>query len=247
MSKLGHASLAAIMAAALVSGCGTVPTDLATPTQVTCMFLKDPILHYGKYGILNVTWETRLERGPYVSEREDDKGTYYRAPPGGVRVTLGYNVETPGGGNIETRDGGIFVPKNPNEAPSIYEYFSVGDASVQIPPADMDCSNFAYIKDPSTSKISLVSVAVGGAAGGATGGVIGRAVAGHGMSYGHAAGVGAAGGLIGGLVVAEIINANVGRIMPGPTLQDPAFIEKLKELAAGRVPVKEQSPETGAP
>jgi hypothetical protein len=247
MTRLGHASLAAIMAATLVSGCGTVPTELATPTQVTCMFLKEPISHYGKYGLLNVPWETRLERGPYASEREDDKGTYYRAPPGGVRVTIGYNVETHDGGYVKTRDGGIYVPNNPKEAPSIYEYFSVENASAQVPPADMDCSSVGYIKDPSTSKISLVEAAAGGAGGGALGGVIGRAVGGHGMSYGHAAGVGAAGGLIGGLIVAGIVNANVGRIMPGPTLQDPAFVEKLRELAASGVPVKQLPPEAATP
>lgn len=249
MNTAKSVSVSALACLTLLSGCGTPPQELAMPVEMTCIYLKEPMSQIGKYGPLSVAAEIRLERGPYLSEKEDDKGTYYRAPPGGVsRGSVGFDLSKPNTGDNYgvTRDGGFYIPKNPNEVPKIYEYFSVANAPAEVPPADMNCSNFGYIRDPSTSKLSVISVAAGGAVGGAAGGVVGRSIAGHGMSYGHAAGVGAAGGLIGGLIVAGIVNANVGRIVDGLTIQDPEFIEKLRGLAASKVPVKELPPETGS-
>lgn len=240
MMNLRHASLVPLLAVGLLSGCGTAPEDLAMPMQMSCVYLSEPMSQTGEYGLANITWETRLEKGPYVSERQDENGTYYRAPAGGLRTS------SPGIKTVNTRDGGFYIPRNPNEPPKIYEYFSVENAPVEIPPEGVNCSNVGYIREPSTSKISVVSLAASGAIGGAAGGVIGRAAVGGGMSYGHAAGAGAAGGLIAGILIAEIINADVGNIHWSWSLQDPAFIAKLRALEASKVPVKEISPESAS-
>ena len=208
------------------------------PVPMSCVYLSEPISQTGEYGLANITWENLLERGPTVSERQDGNGTYYRAPAGGLRTS------SPDTKTVNTRDGGFYIPRNPNEPPKIYEYFSTENAPAQIPPEGANCSNVGYIREPSTSKISVVSLAAGGAIGGAAGGVIGRAAFGGGTSYGHAAGVGAAGGFIAGILIAEIINADVGRIHWSWSLQDPAVIAKLEELAASKVPVNEIPPES---
>jgi hypothetical protein len=220
---------------ALLSGCGTVPSTLARPAPITCAFLAEPISHDGKYGLLNIPWETRLEKGPYLSEWEDSTGTYYRAPPGGIS----YSVVGDPNHNVSTRDGGFYIPKNANEIPKIYVYFSVANTPAQIPTEGTDCSNVAYISEPSTSKLSLVSIGIEGAAGGAAGTKIGHPTPGGGMVFHSAPGVGAAGGLIGGLIVAEIVNANVGNIEWTWPIQDQTFVEKLRGLAATAVPLKE--------
>lgn len=224
-----------LMSAILVSGCGTAikPEDLPIPTQVTCLNLKEPLSHTGKYGLVNVPYTTRLERGPYVSEREDEKGTYYRAPPGGLSIK---GAEGPA---FATKDGGIYIPKDPNEPPRLYEYFSTTSAPVHVPAEGADCSRVGYVKDPSTAKVSLVSFAADGAAGGAAGAIMGRNPQSS-MSTGQTAGAGAVGGLAAGLIGAAIINADVGKIVP-PALpiQDAQFLEQLRKLAASRVPVRE--------
>lgn len=228
-----------LLSAVLVSGCATPikPDDLAVPTQITCVNLKQALSASGRYGI-GYTWITRLERGPYWSEREDEKGTYYRAPPGGYSVKGPEGNAAPGFGG--TMDGGFYVPKDPNEPPRLYRYFSTAAAPVLVPPEDADCSTVGYVKDPSTSKVSLWSFAAGGAIGGAAGGIIGRSMSQNSnISYGQAAGAGAAGGLIAGVIVAAIINADVGKITPGLLVQDAQFLEQLRKLEASRVPVRE--------
>lgn len=225
-------TLTLFLVGALVSGCGTVPERLARPSQISCVYLGESLSLVGTHGLGEFAWETRIERGPYVSEREDQKGTYYRAPPGGVHEQIVGTAEA-------ARDGGFYIPKNANETPRVYYYFSMANAPVQIPPEDANCSNIGYISDPSGSKLDLVSVGVGGAVGGAAGGVIGHAIAGGGAGYGQAAGVGAAGGLIGTLLVAEMVNADVGSIHFSWDLKDSAFIAKLRESAAHKVPIKE--------
>src|ERR1700756_4247487 len=54
--------------------------DLRTPSTVTCIYLPERLSYYGvpREGARN---EAHFEKGPYISEKEDDKGTYYRAPP----------------------------------------------------------------------------------------------------------------------------------------------------------------------
>src|SRR5690242_19801600 len=104
------------------------------PAQMSCVYLSEPISQTGEYGLANISWETRLERGPYVSERQDENGTYYRAPAGGLRTS------SPDAKIVNTRDGGFYIPRNPNEPPKIYEYFSTENAPVEIPPEGVNCS-----------------------------------------------------------------------------------------------------------
>jgi hypothetical protein len=218
---------------ALATGCATNPKQLQAPMEVTCINLPEPLSFTGQYGLFNVSWTTRLERGPYWSEKVDDKGTFYRAPPGGVSIKGEDGAGFPG--TQATTDGGFYIPNDPNEPIEIYRYFSTKAAPTEIPPADAICSTFGYIKDPSTSKVSLVPFAIGGAAGGAAGGIIGRNMnPGSNMSYGQAAGAGAVGGMIGGLIVGSMINADVGKIIGGLTIIDMPFMEKLREREASK-------------
>lgn len=236
MANVGAVSAATLLVGALVSGCGTVPDRLARPAQMTCAYLGEPISQIDKHGLGNVAWETRLERGPYVSEREDANGTYYRAPPGGVRRVV---VDNPTSPLSETRDGGFYLPKAANLPPKVYYYFSTANVPVEVPPANMNCSTIGYVSDPAGAKLDVVAWGAGGAIGGALGGIISNASTGGHMSYGRAAGVGAAGGLIGFVLIAEVVNADVGSIHFSWDLQDPAFIAKIKEAAAGKVAIKE--------
>lgn len=220
-----------LISVAILSGCATAikPDDLQTPGNITCVNLKDPLSFTGRYGLLKIPRTTRLERGPYWSEKVDSKGTYYRAPPGGVLIT-----SEKGAG--ATADGGFYVPDDVNQSITIYNYYSTVAVPVQIPPAGADCSTIGYTRNPSTSKVSLVSFAVNSA----TGGVIGQSVtSGSSLSDGQKVGVGAAGGLIAGLIVSAMINADLGKIIPALPIQDMEFMNKLRALAADRVPVNE--------
>lgn len=227
-----------LLFAVFASGCAAPikPEDLAVPKQVTCIDLKQPIVASGVYGI-GYTWITRLERGPYWSEREDENGTYYRAPPGG------YSVKSPEGGGApgfqSSMDGGFYLPKDPNVQPRLYRYFSAAPAQVVVPLEDANCTNLQYVMDPATSRVSLWSFAAGGAVGGATGGLVGRSLSQNSsISYGQAAGAGAVSGMAAGLIVAALINADVGKITPGLLVKDPQFFEQLKAYAASAVPIK---------
>lgn len=213
----------------LASGCATNPENLRMPEQVTCINLKEALSTTGRYGLFNDEWTTRLERGPYWSEKIDEKGTFFRAPPGGVS----YNPPLPG--HPPATDGGFYLPNDPKEPVTIYRYFTVETVPVEVPPAGMSCGDLVYAKDPASQKVSLMSFATSGAVGGAAGGVIGRSLAkGSGMSYGQAAGAGAVGGAVGGLIVASIINAEVGKIVGSLSIQEPQFIDKLRELGLTR-------------
>jgi hypothetical protein len=234
--------------AALVSGCATPikPDALATPPEITCIELTEPLSWLGHYGTFNADWQTRLEKGAYVSERVDDHGTYYRAPAGGVSTTRPEEHVVP---KPSIWDGGFYVPTDAKEPIRIYRYFSTENASTDTQGEAATCATLAYIKDPSGKKLDVVALSAAGAAGGAVGGVAGRSLAkGSTMSYGHAAGVGAAGGLLGGFVIVSIINSDVGKIIPWLPIQDPAFMDKLRDLAAHTVILSEvQTREDAAP
>lgn len=225
-----------MLALSLLSGCVTPinPEDLEPPKEVTCIDLKEPI-------ILNYhdQWITRFEKGPYWSEKVDTNGTYYRAPPGGISVTDENGSAFPG--QPTTSDGGFYVPNKENELVKLYAYFSTKPAPVQPYPNGTTCSTLGYVRDPSTSKVDLVSFAVGGAIGGATGGLIARGVSGSGsMSYGQAAGVGAAGGLIGGVIIAAMINSDVGMIKPlQPPVTSKQYLGKLNTVSSDKVFIRE--------
>lgn len=222
----------------LSTGCATNPERLQTPSELTCIYLKEPLATTGHYGLLNVEWTTRLERGPYWSEKMDEKGTFFRGPPGGVSIRSPDYPSLPG--QPAAADGGFYLPKDPKEPVKIYRYFTTKAVPVEVPPDNLTCDTLAYVTDPASHKISLMSFTAGGAIGGAAGGLAGRSLtSGSGVSYSQAAGAGAVGGAAGGLIVGAIINADVGKIIDGQPIQEPDFMEKLRELDKTSKPLKQ--------
>lgn len=230
-------SIAVLLAVTIfTTGCATDPADLGTPQKITCVDLKAPLSFSGYYGIVHTKWTTRLEKGPYVSEKFDGKGTYYRAPPGGLSVTGASGRPFPG--MPLTMDGGFYIPISTGTPVWIYRYFSTAAAPVDPSAENTDCTTVGYLKDPVGTKLSIVRLAAGGALGGAAGGVLGRGMAKTStLSYGQAAGVGAASGIVAGLLIGSIINSGVGKIIPALPIRDATFVEKLRDLASNAVAV----------
>jgi len=206
--------------------------DLRRPARLTCIYLPEQMSFRAERGMMKVTWEWRLEKGPYISEREDDQGTFYRAPPGGAFAGRPDSLDKPAGPlTHRTSDGGFWMPRDPSVAPRLYAYYSTADAPKIVPADNENCSSLVALKDPATSKVSAFAFATGGALGGAD---ARAATSGTPVSYGQAA----AGGALGMALVAGLINMDVGKIQLKP-IDDAAFIAKLKELASQAVPVKE--------
>lgn len=225
-----------VAAGIMLSGCASAPLvkpdDLAAPAQLSCIYFAEPAVGSAKYGLLDIVWEQRLERGPYISEKEDAQGTYFRGPQGAVRfdrpgVSAGDQL------SHAVRDGGIFVPKDPNVAPSLYVYVAVENAVPQAPAPGVDCSNVVAVRDPVTHKVSVAAAAAAGGLGGAAGRA---AVHNAPVSYGQAA----VGGAIAGAIVAGFINMDLGKIVPGQEIKDPTLIAKLRELSKQQVPLQVQ-------
>lgn len=219
------------LAAASLGGCASAPLqkpeELAAPKQLSCIHLKEAISGSAKYGLVNIVWESRLERGPYISEKEDAEGTYFRGPQGAVRFD---RPDQPAKDTFShtVSDGGIFVPKDPNAAPRLYVYTSLQNTAPQVPAPGVDCSSVVAVKDPVTNKVSVAAAA----AAGGLGGTAGRAVAqGAQFSYGQAA----VGGAVAGAIVAAFINMDLGKISPGMEVKDPALQAKLRELGRQQV------------
>jgi hypothetical protein len=127
--------------------------------------------------------------------------------------------------NTGTRDGGIYISNDSNETPKIYIYLSMASVPTQVPPAGVNCSDVAYERDPSTSKIVVVSLAPKDMTGTSATDLIGRPNA---VELKE----GAPGSKL-------IVDSMVGNIEWSLSLQDPAIIAKLKGLAANRVAIKE--------
>lgn len=234
-----HTTLALLLSVSFfVVGCASTykPEDLHRPTTITCIYLPTPMSFFTSRGLMFPVVETRLERGPYIAERGDTEGTFYRGPPGGFS---GWPYTLPAANTSHARDGGFWIPHDSRVTPRLYSYFSTSPTPAEIPSENVNCSSFAQVKDPTTSKTDLVALAAGGAVGGALGGVVGRSMAPQsGVSYGNAAGVGAAGGAIGMLIVGAIINADVGKIILYPWPEN-SEIDRLRVLAKQAVIVKE--------
>jgi hypothetical protein len=242
-------ALAALLAsfAGAVCWAGSVdPASLQTPTEPTCVDVPEALSFITHNGLFNNVVTTRFERGPYISEKMDAKGTYYRGPDGGIRVASNEPI-TPGHGGTWT--GGFYVPNNPSEPAKFYFYASPAKAPDEPPPVEATCATAGYVKDPATSKISFVALGTAGAIGGAAGGIAGRSVVkGGSMSYAQSAGVGAAGGLIAGVFIAWIVNRDAGKIyFPATPKPTPEFSDKLRALAATKVPLRELQPSEAPP
>ena len=206
--------------------------DLRRPATLTCIYLPAPMSFRAERGLMKVTWEWRLEKGPYISEREDDQGTFYRAPPGGAFAGRPDSLEKPSGPlTHRTSDGGFWMPRDPNVAPRLYSYYSTADAPKVVPADNENCSSLIALKDPATSKVSAFAFATGGAVGGAE---AQAATPGTPVSSGQAA----AGGALGMALVAGLINMDVGKILLKP-IDDAAFVAKLREHASQAIAVKQ--------
>jgi hypothetical protein len=213
---------------------------LPPPKSMTCLQVRQAISYTVTQGLLHIPFDHELEPGAYVSEREDAKGIYYRAPEGALTVRRTDVKEDSRAGHTMTFDGGIYVPDDPAAAPTLYKYYATDSVLTQPASGNTDCATLSYTVDPNTHKISLVAMGMATGLGAATGMVVGRSIHPHVQtSYGQAAGVGLAGGLIGGLIVAAIENSKVGEIVPGPGMDNQAD-EKIRMLAANKVAVGEQ-------
>jgi hypothetical protein len=127
---------------------------LQMPAKLSCIHLPAVLSGIETKGLFKVESETRLERGPYISEAEDAEGTYFRAPAGGVY--LGPPKDKPARGAWQlNRDGGIYVPRDPSAPPQLYWYVveNGNSAATVVPPAEADCSNTRYVRDPATKAI----------------------------------------------------------------------------------------------
>lgn len=222
-------------------GCATGirPSDLTQPEALTCIEIPKGVEAHETKGLLNYQWTTRLVPGPYIAEREDAEGIYYRAPSGGIYIGRDDIADQPPVPFMPRNlEGGIWVPSVPGKFPHLYTYFSTQEANIIPLPENAGCSNAVVVRDPQSKGVSTVAFATGGALGGATGGLIGRAITPNSsMSYGRAAGAGAAGGAIGGLIVAGLINMDVGKIFHHPLSTDLKFVATLEGLARKATPI----------
>jgi hypothetical protein len=197
-------------------------SELRVPAEVTCIHLPAVLSGIETKGLFKVEFETRLERGPYLSEGADAEGTYFRAPPGGVY--LGPPKGKPANGAWQiNRDGGIFVPRDPAAPPQLYSYVGDGRTSAAplVPPAVADCSNTRYVLDPVTK------------------GVKAAGYAGEGVTQTNAKEVGVAGGGLVGYYLYEFIEGrDKGKLTKLPLPNNTEFNARLSELARQAVPVK---------
>ncbi|WP_165666084.1 hypothetical protein [Metapseudomonas otitidis] len=222
------------LVAVFLQGCATAvaPDDLAPPARISCIYLDKPLSYTETLGLLDIPWTTRLEKGPYWSEKVDAKGTYYRAPPGAL--SLQNDKGQPMLNAPRTRDGGFYVPNDPAAPITLYYYFSTTNAPSVPEWLDTDCNKVAVIREANSQKISVAALAVGGAISGAAGALASRNLANDSMSNGQAIGAGAAGGLIGGVIIATMINADIGKIMPFFPPPNAVVTARLKELLSER-------------
>ena len=236
-------AIAALLVTPMMSGCVTVvnPKDMRVPSQITCIDLPSDLSTTEPQGILGSAWTTRLERGPYIAEREDDEGTYFRAPQGGLLVAQEGMMEKPAGLMTHmTFDGGIFIPRDTNALPHLYRYYTIEPAPVAVPPAEANCLTTTFVCDPFSKGVSTLAYAEGGAASGATAGLVTRALASNSrMSYGQAGLAGAAGGAIAGVIIAQLIQMDAGKIVQIPVSKNRQFTAQLSAIARGTVPIKE--------
>lgn len=218
-------AISAVALALLLSFSGTPAmagsSELQVPAQVSCIYLPAALSGIETKGLFKVESETRLERGPYISEGEDAEGTYFRAPPGGVYLGPPKDKPAKGAWQID-RDGGIFVPRDPSAPPQLYSYNGdpLTSAGTVVPPATADCSNTRYVRDPVTKAVKVAGYT------------------GEGMTQAGAKQVSAAMGVAAYFLYEFIEGRDKGKITKLPQSKNPEFNAKLSELARNAVPVK---------
>ncbi|OWQ43760.1 hypothetical protein CDL60_28535 [Roseateles noduli] len=189
-------------------------------------------------GLFKYVWETRVERGPYVAEREDAAGTYFRGPQGGVSYARQDALKEPAGLLTHiTYNGGIWVPRDPAGTPRLYTYFTTQAVPPVVPPDTATCATVQLVRDPKGQGVDAVTYTTVGVDAGLNSAFAMQNAGAVPMSTGQAAGAGVAGGIIGGLIISSIINNDIGKI----TLQMPeknvAFNDALRAATTRVVPL----------
>jgi len=158
--------------------------------------VKEPLSFDRRLGLLKILLDAEPGEGPYLTEKQDSQGTYYRAPPVGYCKRFGLRTKS--------RQGLRRWVLRPQEWDSTREDLLLLFESVRTgaATADFDCSSAGYIKTPGTSKISLVALTAVGAGEGAALAHRSKVVPSSKLNYAQSAGLGAAGGALGGAVIA---------------------------------------------
>ena len=222
----------------LLSGCATSqkPESLAVPAQPTCFSLPEPLEATQIAGLLKIEWRTRLERGAYVAVHENERGTYFRGPPGGVFIYQPKMLDKPASFFTHVNvNGGVFVPRDGSQ-PEVYTYITDKSVEKVTPPEGASCATAVLARDPVSKGVSVRDYAIGGAAGGALGGLVAHTRLPN-SSLGGTVGVGAAGGAIGMAIVGAMINMDMGKIGPHSPTIDPKFNAELATVVRTAAPL----------
>jgi hypothetical protein len=206
-------------------------SGLQAPAQLRCIYLPAALSGIETKGLFKVESETRLERGPYISEGEDAEGTYFRAPAGGVY--LGPPKDKPAKGAWQlNRDGGIFVPHDPSVPPQLYSYVTDNGISVAtvVPPPTADCSNTRFVRDPATKAVKAAEYTGEGMTQTDAKQVAVVDVKQVAVREGH--------GLVGAWLSDFLQGPENGTIAKLPQSGNPGFNAQLREFARKAVPVK---------
>jgi hypothetical protein len=194
--------------------------EMRKPVIVKCVYVSSPISFQAPEKYRKMFSEITLERGPYVTESENDAGVFYRGPMGALRAGQYSN------------NGGFWVPKDPEAPPRLYMYSQRG-LHYEAVPEEITCASTFVIDDPQRTGDVVVAFAAGGALGGAAGRAL---VPGGPMTYGQAA--------LGGMIGMAIIGAIIGpakAILLQP-LDHPESAARLKELAGQAVTLEKRAP-----
>jgi hypothetical protein len=230
---------ACLAAGLLVAGCAAPlekPESIAVPAHPTCFSLREALEATELKGLFKIEWRTRLERGAYVAVHENERGTYFRGPPGAVFMYQPKMLDKPSGPLTHlTVNGGVFVPRDGSQ-PGVYAYITDQSVEKVTPPVGASCATAVVVRDPVSKGVSVKDYAIYGGAGGALGGVAAHAKV-PGSSLGQTVGVGAAGGAIGMAIVGALINMDLGKIGPHSPTIDPKFNAELAAVARTAAPL----------
>lgn len=227
--------------AMLVGGCAVSPENLNRPTALSCIEVPSGIEAHETKGLLSIPYTTRLTAGPYVSELEDDEGTYYRAPPGGIYFS--HSDPPPGYSIPNTYDGGIWVSRKGDKPAQLYWYYSGQNAIVKPLPNGASCATAMVSRNMANAGIPAVVFAEQNTqANEAVAGVVANVttlgtppIAQLSLMQGAIAG-GVGAGIASGIVVA-LISMDVGKIVYPSLPNDPVFVSHLGQLAREAKPV----------
>lgn len=142
--------------ALLLSACATHPGKERQPERFTCFVLDEPMVAKTRDEATQAELEWRLAPGLYFSEKADDGGTYFRAPPGGVYQGRTDGADAPAGPSTHlVSDGGVYLPLDTSAPPRVYRFAALADAPVKPHPAGSECAAAFVVKDPGSSRLGI--------------------------------------------------------------------------------------------